>query len=505
MKPRARKEQDEIFVWSRKYQVGIVKVDKQHKRLVDLINTLARKMEDDSDPSLLMQVFDELASYAAYHFKAEEGLMQEWQVDPVFEKGHRDSHASFIREVSRARLAAREHPQQVTTRTLTFLSRWLILHILGTDMRMANEIIALEKGLSPEEARARAQAKAADSNEVLLQAMGELYETLAARTHDAYRANRQLKEEIALHEAAEKGRQLLLMAIEHSPAATFITNAEGVFQYVNPTFTELTGYAMPELVGQTPRILKSGAMPEEAYADFWRCISGKNEWFGEFHNKRKDGSTYWARASVTPIADGDGNVTHYLTIQEDVTGKKLLEDELKQSHARLLAASERQQGQTEDFAGLNEAFGLLETCLTEEEARAACARMAERMALGSGGSLALAEPNEQAFTVVATWGQDPAMAPGFQSNQCWALRRGLAHETFGPDKGLTCSHYRQEAGAPSLCLPLLARGRALGVLHICLPPDADQADRDRAARLGTALGKALMLTLRAIRLESKGG
>ena len=504
MKPRASRTQSDIFVWSGKYQVGITKIDQQHKKLVALINALAKKLTDQSDTDALIKVFDDLASYANYHFKSEEGLMQEWEIDAEFSAEHRESHASFVHEVTKARNFARSNPQHMSTKTLTFLSRWLILHILGSDMRMANEIIALEKGLTPKEARARALEKMADTHDVLLQAMGELYESLAARTQDFLLANRQLKEEVASHEQVAGQLRKLSMAVEHSPASIFITDASGFFEYVNPKFTEVTGYSLSDLAGQTPRILKAGDMPDETYAQFWRSISGKTEWFGEFHNCRKNGEFYWGKTSVTPIVDDKGSVTHYLTIQEDVTERKATEEQLKRSHAQLLAALSEQQDQSQDLAMLNETSELLQTCTTPEEAYRAVSHMAERLGLGVGGALAVAEPGGAGLRTVAAWGKGARLTAAFAAEQCWAVRRGCNHAVVDPAKDLVCGHFRDRLETPGLCLPLVAQGQLLGLLHVAMPAAASPARTARLTQLGAGLGNAFKLALINLRLAAAG-
>ena len=500
MKPRSSKIKSDIFVWSGKYQIGIAKIDQQHKKLVALINTLANKLAEQADPTALMKIFDELASYANYHFKSEEALMQDFGVDPEFEASHRASHASFVHEVTRARNAARGNPLQVSTRTLSFLSRWLILHILGTDMRMANEIIAIEKGLSPEDARARAKEKMSDSHEVLLRALSELYENLAVRNQEFLVANARLKEELAFHQKAEVQLRMLSIAVEHSPASTFITDADGVFEYVNPKFVEVTGYTMDELAGETPRILKSGEVPDETYEEMWRSIEGQNEWFGEFHNRRKNGELYWDKTSVTPIVDAQGAVTHYLAIQEDVTEQKLAEEERKRSHERLLASLSELQTQSKDLALLNETAELLQTCATPEEAYRAIAHMAERFALGVGGTLAVSDGNEGKFKTVAAWGSGAKLHGSFPGDRCWAIRRGHLHEVTNPVTDLVCTHFPAPMAMPYLCQPLIVKGEKIGLLHVSVAADCDRGQWTRLAQVAAALGNSFTLALTNIRL-----
>lgn len=123
----------------------------------------------------------------------------------------------------------------------------------------------------------------------------------------------------------------LSQAVEQSPAVVVITDLEGTIEYVNPKFSEITGYSRSEAIGQNPRILKSGEMPSDAYRELWTTITSGREWRGEFHNRRKDGSLYWEYASISPIRDADGSITHYLAVKEDVTDRKNAEAQLKQS------------------------------------------------------------------------------------------------------------------------------------------------------------------------------
>lgn len=119
-------------------------------------------------------------------------------------------------------------------------------------------------------------------------------------------------------------------ALEQSPATIVITNLDGVIDYVNPKFCQTTGYAAEEAIGKHTRLLKSGEMSTEGYTELWKAISSGQEWRGEFHNKRKDGSLYWEFASISPLCDKDGGVTGYLAVKEDITERKAVEEELKQ-------------------------------------------------------------------------------------------------------------------------------------------------------------------------------
>ena len=96
-------------------------------------------------------------------------------------------------------------------------------------------------------------------------------------------------------------------------------------EYVNPKFEAITGYSFEETIGQNPRILKSGETKEEVYEELWKTILAGKEWRGEFKNKRKNGSYYWELASISPVRDKKGIITHFVAVKEDTTLRKEME------------------------------------------------------------------------------------------------------------------------------------------------------------------------------------
>jgi PAS domain S-box-containing protein len=126
---------------------------------------------------------------------------------------------------------------------------------------------------------------------------------------------------------AEEQVRKLTLAVEQSPATVVITDPEGSIEYVNPKFTVLTGYTAGEALWNSPRILKSGEQPVEFYREMWDTIKAGREWRGEFHNRRKDGTLFWESASISPLRDRDGSVTHFVAVKEDITERKRIEEE----------------------------------------------------------------------------------------------------------------------------------------------------------------------------------
>lgn len=137
----------------------------------------------------------------------------------------------------------------------------------------------------------------------------------------------------------QKNRELQLEklsnAVEKSPASIIITDIEGTIEYVNPVFTEITGYSEAEAVGRNPRILKSEVQDQAFYTHLWDTILSGKSWKGELCNKKKDGSLYWEYAQIAPITDSQGSIESFVAIKEDISRKKELE-EMKEDVNRML-------------------------------------------------------------------------------------------------------------------------------------------------------------------------
>jgi PAS domain S-box-containing protein len=127
---------------------------------------------------------------------------------------------------------------------------------------------------------------------------------------------------------AEKELKILSVAIEQNPTVVVITDPQGNIEYVNPTFTNHTGYTFEEAKGQNPRILKSGLMPREFYENLWNTILSGKVWHGEFHNRKKNGELHWEDAYISAIRNEKGEITNFVAVKEDITEKKKLWNEL---------------------------------------------------------------------------------------------------------------------------------------------------------------------------------
>lgn len=116
--------------------------------------------------------------------------------------------------------------------------------------------------------------------------------------------------------------QKLWMAVEQSPSSIVITDKEGAIEYVNPAFCATTGYTQIEAKGENPRILKSDQHDDAFYKEMWETLAQGKTWKGEVCNRKKDGDLYWEQATISPVDNYFGEVTHYIAVKHDITYQK---------------------------------------------------------------------------------------------------------------------------------------------------------------------------------------
>ncbi|MCP5373043.1 MAG: EAL domain-containing protein [Hyphomicrobiales bacterium] len=149
------------------------------------------------------------------------------------------------------------------------------------------------------------------------------------RLDDAVRARTaELSDEVARHRRTSGELLKLSQAVEQSPSAVMITDVDGAIEYVNPQFTAETGFTLAEAVGRNPRILKTGRTTDRQYANMWQAITGGDKWHGEFYNRKKTGDCYWVSQVISPIRSPEGDITHFVSLSEDISVRRRQEEEL---------------------------------------------------------------------------------------------------------------------------------------------------------------------------------
>ncbi len=168
----------------------------------------------------------------------------------------------------------------------------------------------------------------------------------------------------------------LSRAVRQSPVSIVITDLDGRIEFVNPKFSEVTGYSFEEAIGQSPRILNSGLTPPGTYEDIWAIITQGGTWEGDLLNKSKQGELFWEHALISALCDESGVITNYLAVKEDITEKKQIIDQLNIAREKAEAATDAKSSflatmSHEIRTPMNGVLGmnsmLLETQLTAEQ------------------------------------------------------------------------------------------------------------------------------------------
>ena len=134
--------------------------------------------------------------------------------------------------------------------------------------------------------------------------------------------------DITEQKKAEGNIRKLSTAVQQSPSIIVIADTKGKLEYVNPKFTELTGYTSSEAIGQASNILKSGKQDAEFYKELWTTVESGNVWRGQFRNKKKNGELFWEAASISAILNESGKIINFIKIGEDITQQKKTEEKL---------------------------------------------------------------------------------------------------------------------------------------------------------------------------------
>jgi PAS domain S-box-containing protein len=134
--------------------------------------------------------------------------------------------------------------------------------------------------------------------------------------------------DVSKRKAFQDELRKLSRAVTQSLDSIVITDKDGKIEYINPKFTQLTGYKLDEVFGENPRILNSGEQPKSYYKELWDTILARKDWYGEFRNKKKNGELYWESASISSLVNDEGEVTHFVAVKEDITEKKKIMDDL---------------------------------------------------------------------------------------------------------------------------------------------------------------------------------
>jgi len=330
----------DIFPWDDNFNTGLPVVDEQHRKLVELLNSLASHVAFKTDEFSLDIILEELIDYTDYHFKTEEAIWHQYFHDDSNESEHLKTHEGFVSAIRRRKMEQeRQQSDTGAEDLLDFLVRWLAAHILESDRHMAHMVLAMQQGMELDAAQSYAKEKMGGSNRVMIDIILSIYATLSRNTLYLMRELvEQRRVEKELYTARQNTEKILDAA---SQVAIVATDRDGLISMWNSGAENMLGYSAADLVGKQS-IEKLHVKSEvEAHAKKLGLEFGQNlQGFDVFvararissHEKkewtfvRRDGSLLSVDLIFTAVRDDEGQITGYLGVAQDITERKQSEE-----------------------------------------------------------------------------------------------------------------------------------------------------------------------------------
>ena len=244
---------------------------------------------------------------------------------------------------------------------------------------------------------------------------------------------------------------------------------EGKFTYSSPVVEQLLGYKPEEVLGQhfydffLPD--ERQELKEKAFAIF-----GTKQPFRDLINRNlhKNGEIVWLSTSGVPVLDATGNLLGYRGANIDITERRKAQEALENANIQLKTIVQEVETRNSTMALLNDMSEMLQTCQTSEEAFSTISHFVPKFFPTDAGALYLLRNSKNLLSSVTTWGPSPPIEELFPPDDCWAVRGGRVHRVDDPASALLCKHI-PVTGPPAtgyLCVPLVAQGDSLGILHV---------------------------------------
>ena len=328
------------FVWNKGFAIGLAVIDGHHEHLVELIGQLGSllEMEEPPEQSELERVLGELARYADYHFREEQRLAAQAGLDPRHMGPHRKEHDRFREEVTRRASQVISSRFEMVRDLLSFLSHWLVVHILRTDQAMVRQMAAIQAGMSPAEAFEVHEPTPDPATAALLSFLDWSFELVSTRNDQLHELDRTLEDQVA-----ERTRQLLQakealaikerryrLAVDSSQDGFWVTDNQGLILDANESYASLSGYTRAELASMRIPDLEAQEHPEETAAHLQQVRTRGYDRFESLH-RTKDGRIWPVEVIVTSVPEEDGRMYVFL---RDITQRKAALQAITESEHR---------------------------------------------------------------------------------------------------------------------------------------------------------------------------
>jgi diguanylate cyclase (GGDEF)-like protein/PAS domain S-box-containing protein len=287
-----------------------------------------------------------------------------------------------------------------------------------------------------------------------------------------------------------------------SPDAIAVIRAsDGRFLEVNPGFLQMTGFTHAEVIGRRAVDLNLWQDPsaQSLTLNLEAGTSVRNVEVS-FRTKLDALRTGLCSTEIVTLA-GEPCL---LTVIRDISDRKQAQAAVQEANERLAQWVNELENRSREISLLNEMGDLLQTCMTPDEACAVAVRLARQLLPGSSGAICLFAETAGLLEAMAVWGDLSTGEAMFAPQECWGLRRGRPHLVSDPEVGPICAHVRRPLEGVSLCVPMVAQGEALGILHVRDPERSEMpvlSSPDSKQRLVVAIGEHVALALANLRLR----
>jgi len=287
----------------------------------------------------------------------------------------------------------------------------------------------------------------------------------------------------------------------------------GNHTFVNGAAAEMLGWKAEELIGRKSHPMWHYAhpdgtpYPEDECRIYLTLREGVASQVTDDVFWRKDGSSFPVEYTTTPILEEDNIVGSVVTFR-DITDRKKSEDWLREAYSEITRSVHELEERNREIGLLSEMGSLLQACVDEEEAHAIIARFSHQMFSSDSGAVYLLASEKNLLEAIASWGSVTKDELVITPAECWGLRLGKTYDVEDIETDIVCPHVRHAVTGPYLCIPMMAQGETLGLLHLELekerdmPPDSKQRIRSHKRRFASAVAEDMALALANFRLRN---
>jgi diguanylate cyclase (GGDEF)-like protein/PAS domain S-box-containing protein len=312
--------------------------------------------------------------------------------------------------------------------------------------------------------------------------------------------------DISRRKRAEVSVSKLAAIVESSDAAIIGLSPQGVIDSWNPAAERFYGYSAQEVLGNPVTILAPPGKQHEAEENFERLRRGEHVQY-ETQRMKRDGTILDVHLTVSSIKDTAGRIAGYSAILRDISEARRAEAE-RQASALMRTQLAELSTRTWEITLLNEMSSMLRAAGSLAEAYPLIPRFLQDLFPGDSGALYVFGASRELLEAVARWGDVRPELDLFQPDDCWGLRRGQLHWVDSPNSGAACRHVAAFFHGMSLCIPIIARGETIGILHWrfapranALPDRAENPVAEYRQRLAKTVAEQLALALANVQLH----